>query len=757
MFASPPFRLETLGRLRLLAPNGEEERSLANRRHKLVLLTLLAISRKPISRDRLVDMLWGDREEARARHSLSDALSQIRGALGQSAITSRQSEVALSERAALRIDLLELADAASAGDSAGVIRLYGAPFFDGVHVDGSAELEHWVLAQRRGAEQLFLRACRKETERLEIAGDWVSLAEVSARWLLHDPLDTTAARRHLSAVARRTPADPHASRDVRAAFEVIAHRVRVEHGLQVDASVTACRDRLLQELSEVQVTLSAPPRAPEAESSIASMPPSASQAVASIPSTAHGHRAAPHRVRLLRWAVPAAMIVLVVLAVGVGPVRSMFIADRIETPAARAQQLVNRALQGSAGAVSRNEALALLERAIALDSTNATALRTLALLLEGDGTKREQVSAALTSAVALVDEVPAHEREAILSSYHLLVTGDYVQAAEHQRAMLQLNSRDPDAWHDLGMTYQYLGDEARAAEAYRQALAFDPSSAATWSNLVDAVYATGDTAGAARTLDEMAIAIPGHPSVFSASARLLAASGKLRAAEQQARAYLAATATRPRSQGIGEMLLSRILWTQGRLAEGDAAVRRGIERQVEVGDAVMALRESLALAATAFWLRDDASRARRIAAEALATFPLERMAPSDRPYLELATVQALTGDFGAAARNIALYTDSVPAQVRRRTLGTEALARGTLAWRSGRLDEAVVFLRDAPSADCPACGLPELARVYASLGRPDSAAAAMQRFLAIPTLRRTDLLDALHRRRLEPQPQRATD
>jgi hypothetical protein len=193
------------------------------------------------------------------------------------------------------------------------------------------------------------------------------------------------------------------------------------------------------------------------------------------------------------------------------------------------------------------------------------------------------------------------------------------------------------------------------------------------------------------------------------------------------------------------------------LAEGDAAVRRGIERQVEVGDAVMALRESLALAATAFWLRSDVARTRRITAEALARFPLERMAPSDRPYLELATVQALGGDLEVATRNLELYADSVPESIRRRTLGTEALARGTVAWRSGRLEEAVTFLQESPSTDCPACGLPELARVYAAMGRPDAAAAATERFLAFPTLRRTDLLDALHRRRLEPNRSRTTD
>lgn len=772
MLETAHFRLQTLGSLRLLAPSGEEVSALVNRRHKLALLALLAITRKPMSRDRLVDMFWGDRAEERARHSLSDALSQLRGALGQSAIRARQSEVVLSERAAIRVDLLELADAASAGDWGGVVRLYDAPFLDGVHIDGSPAWEHWVLSQRQGAEQLFLRACRKETQRLEASGSWAALEDVAARWIRHDVLDATAARRHLTAVAKRVSSDPHASRYVNDAFNALTQRANGEHGQQVDPSVSACRDQLLQELRQTQVTVSPAPPPPEVESSSPPVLPSAATSVTtplstqspsrpfSIPSMAlraRAYRSSPRRAGSQRTVASVAIGALVFIAVGLGPARQTLLADRFETPAARAQRLVDRARGGSAAQVSRSGAIALLEQAIALDSTNATAYRTLALLWEGDGTKRADVSAALTRAVALGDRVPAPEREAILSSYHLLVTGDYVRAAEHQRALLQWDSQDPDAWHDLGMTYQYVGDNHRAAEAYRQALAFDSSSASTWSNLVDAQYAAGDEAGAAQTLDAMALAIPGHPSVFSASARFLAASGALPEAEQQARSYLAATVTRPRSQGIGDMLLSRILWTQGRLDEGDAAARRGIERQMEVGDSIMALREALALASIAIWLRHDSARARRITTDALARFPLQFMAASDRPYLELATIQALVGEIGAAARTLDSYTDSVPEFVRRRTPGTEALARGTLAWQSGRLGEAVVLLRDAATADCPACGLAELADVYASMGRSEAAVAAGRRFLTVPTLRRTDLLDALHRRRLEPQRAPATD
>lgn len=60
------FRLITLGRLALLSPDGTEDESLASRRRKLALLAVLALSTRPLSRDYLVGMFWGDQDEARA-------------------------------------------------------------------------------------------------------------------------------------------------------------------------------------------------------------------------------------------------------------------------------------------------------------------------------------------------------------------------------------------------------------------------------------------------------------------------------------------------------------------------------------------------------------------------------------------------------------------------------------------------------------------------------------------------------------------
>src|SRR3712207_6680039 len=86
------FRLITLGRIALVAQRGEEDDSLSKRRLKLALLVVLALAMRPLSRDVLVEMFWGDQDEARARHSLSDALSHLRRVLGRDAISTRQAE-----------------------------------------------------------------------------------------------------------------------------------------------------------------------------------------------------------------------------------------------------------------------------------------------------------------------------------------------------------------------------------------------------------------------------------------------------------------------------------------------------------------------------------------------------------------------------------------------------------------------------------------------------------------------------------------
>src|SRR6187551_1035663 len=111
--AEKHFRLVTLGRLALCSVDGRADRELNElnaRRRKVALLALLALRRRPVSRDTLLEMFWGGQDETRARHSLSDAVSHLRRVLGRDAILATRSELSLAADIPLIVDALEFAE-----------------------------------------------------------------------------------------------------------------------------------------------------------------------------------------------------------------------------------------------------------------------------------------------------------------------------------------------------------------------------------------------------------------------------------------------------------------------------------------------------------------------------------------------------------------------------------------------------------------------------------------------------------------------
>lgn len=177
------FRLITLGRIALVAPDGREEGSLSKRRRKLALLAMVALTNRPLPRDLLIEIFWGDQDEARARHSLSDTLSHLRRVLGRDALTTRTADVALSEDAPLVLDSREFESAVAAQDYARAVDLYGGPFLDGLYVEGSPRWDQWVSRERVRLEELFLKACDKHCMGLARLRRWDECGELAARWL----------------------------------------------------------------------------------------------------------------------------------------------------------------------------------------------------------------------------------------------------------------------------------------------------------------------------------------------------------------------------------------------------------------------------------------------------------------------------------------------------------------------------------------------------------------------------------------------
>lgn len=250
-------RLVTLGTLALRSPEGDEDATLARRRFKLALLAVLALAGRPVARDALIALFWPEQDEARARHSLSDALSHLRRVLGPRAISTRRAEVALSDDAALEVDAIAFAAAVDANDDERAVSLYRGPFLEAVHLSASHALEDWCARHRARLEALFSRACLRRCEALARARDWDACAELSLRWLAAAPLSSDAALYRLNALKAPGTADA----DLRALeeYQRLADRMAQDYGRVPDRAVVALADDIAVRCTPMVVVVPATP------------------------------------------------------------------------------------------------------------------------------------------------------------------------------------------------------------------------------------------------------------------------------------------------------------------------------------------------------------------------------------------------------------------------------------------------------------------------------------------------------------------
>jgi TolB-like protein/DNA-binding SARP family transcriptional activator/Flp pilus assembly protein TadD len=231
----PPFRLITLGRLALVDATGREEPTLASRRRKLAVLAVIALAPRPLSRDTLIDMFWGERDEARARNSLSDALSHLRSVLGRAALPAYRDEIRLAEDSSLTTDVVDLAGAAAAGDHARVAALYGGSFLEGVHVDEAPRFEDWRDRIRMQADAAFVKAAAAICAQLAGAQHHEERALLARRWLALEPGSTVAALHLLDAIS--APGTREARIAAAREYQALVERLRRDLDIAPDTAV----------------------------------------------------------------------------------------------------------------------------------------------------------------------------------------------------------------------------------------------------------------------------------------------------------------------------------------------------------------------------------------------------------------------------------------------------------------------------------------------------------------------------------------
>lgn len=141
---------------------------------RVTLLALLAaMGDRGIARDRLVALLWPERSEENARHSLGQSLYALRRDAGSAEVVLGTAVLHLNPDV-VACDAWELESAFRVGDFACAVALYEGPFLDGVHLRGSAELQQLVDAQRTRLARLHADAvevlARTSAERGDVHG-----------------------------------------------------------------------------------------------------------------------------------------------------------------------------------------------------------------------------------------------------------------------------------------------------------------------------------------------------------------------------------------------------------------------------------------------------------------------------------------------------------------------------------------------------------------------------------------------------------
>jgi DNA-binding SARP family transcriptional activator len=190
----------TLGSVALTVDGAPAPPELLWRKHLALLVYLARSPHLSRSRDHLIGLLWGDRPEAAARHSLSEALRVIRRHAGQEALDVSVGQIGLTPSAVL-LDVDQLEAFAAAEDWAAAGALVGGEFLEGFAVPDASPFEDWLTSERalwrrRGTEALIHWA-----DGLVRAGRSAEAWEPASRAMALEPTSEPAACAALRALA----------------------------------------------------------------------------------------------------------------------------------------------------------------------------------------------------------------------------------------------------------------------------------------------------------------------------------------------------------------------------------------------------------------------------------------------------------------------------------------------------------------------------------------------------------------------------
>ncbi len=198
----------TLGPIEVTVDGGPAPAELLWRKHLALLIYLARSPRRLRTRDHLVGLLWGDRGETAARHSLSEALRVIRRHVGDESVDTTGGQVRLAE-GSVEVDVDQLERLAEAGEWHAASELVAGEFLEGFAVPGASEFEDWLAAERAEWRRRGVEVLVRCSEALAQSGSTHEASALASRAIALEPnseLALGAALRCLSLAGDRSGA-----------------------------------------------------------------------------------------------------------------------------------------------------------------------------------------------------------------------------------------------------------------------------------------------------------------------------------------------------------------------------------------------------------------------------------------------------------------------------------------------------------------------------------------------------------------------
>ena len=234
-------RIETLGKTGLEVDGSAPPRPLTWRKNFALIVYLARSPGRQRSREHLVGLLWGDKPDAAARHSLNEALSAIRRSAGADVISADGDRIQLAEDA-VALDVEKLQQCVDAEDWSGAVALANGVFLEGFSVPGASGFEDWMAAERASWQRLSVDSLVHLAQDALLAGNLGEARAAADRATALDSVSNVAVRARMQAIALNG--------ERAAALEVYDRFVRHLHqelGVEPEPETTRLADRVRRE------------------------------------------------------------------------------------------------------------------------------------------------------------------------------------------------------------------------------------------------------------------------------------------------------------------------------------------------------------------------------------------------------------------------------------------------------------------------------------------------------------------------------